>query len=139
MRTYKNQKLRLRFIYFFDSVFKNKFCWADCVSWAFNFKVKKFNPFNIDLAKTCREESEEYGTCYCGRFYQGLAVSDLNASELIKARNHELSVSEITSIKTAQQFKSKLTEKIVILCCFVLILIIGLLVLEAAFVSSIKF
>ncbi len=69
LRTYK-----LKFIQHFDSLFKNRYCWADCVSWAFS---NKWNPFKIE--KGCRSDKE---LCYCGRFYNGRATDEMTEEEI---------------------------------------------------------
>lgn len=137
----KVEKMRFNLIQYFDRVFKNQFCWADCLSWAFNFRVKDYNPFNIELAKTCREESEESGgnTCYCGRFYRGLAISELTEAQLKAVRNNSLTEREIKNIKVKQEMKARFHERVLFLCALIFFLILGMLAVEAAFVSSIKF
>jgi len=137
----KLEKFRFSFIQRFDRIFKNQYCWADCVSWAYNFRVKDYNPFNIELAKTCRQESEESsnGTCYCGRFYKGLAISELTEQQLEAARRDSLTAMEVRNIKTLQQMNARHKEQIVFIFMLLLVLIIGVLAPEAAFVASINF
>ena len=82
----KIKNRRLKFIQLFDRIFKNKYCWADCVSWAFNGslfsnEIKPVNPFKIDSSKNCRKESEGGNTCYCGRFWDGFAFDELSKEE----------------------------------------------------------
>lgn len=104
----KVHKIRFALVSLIDEVFRNRFCWADCVSWAFNYRVKKWNPFNIELAKTCREESEESeSACYCGRFYKGIPVDEFTREELEKVQNGVLSEDVIKSIKNRLYGKSK--------------------------------
>lgn len=72
----KAQNRRLMFIYWFDRIFTNWLCWADCVSWALN--RRSWNLWKIDKAKDCRAESMEgyYRSCYCGRFQNGKAANE---------------------------------------------------------------
>lgn len=66
------KKRKLRFVYWFDKKFPGKYCWADCVSWAFNSGA--FNPFKIGNAQACKTESEidaYYHQCYCGGWSKG--------------------------------------------------------------------
>lgn len=137
----KTKKLRFDFIRHFDRFFRNEFCWADCVSWAYNFRVKNWNPFNIEEAKSCREESEESkcGTCYCGRFYKGLAISDLTEIQADAARKDLLTEREIRNIKLKQLMRERYKERVYFLIALVFFLLLGMLAVEAAFVSSIKF
>lgn len=82
----KVKKRRLKFIQVFDRLFKNKYCWADCVSWAFNGSlfsnsIRPISPFKIDSSESCRKESEGWNTCYCGRFCNGFAFDELSKEE----------------------------------------------------------
>lgn len=64
--------LKLRFIGFFHSkLFPGKYCWADCVSWAYG--RKRWNPFRIDSSRGCKTESKEreHHACYCGGWKDG--------------------------------------------------------------------
>lgn len=76
----KTERLKLKFITWFDGVFKNKYCWADCVAWSFG---KRWNPFKIE--KGCRHESE--APCYCGRFYKGKAIDEMTVEEFEIVKN----------------------------------------------------
>ncbi len=81
---FHNQRLerkKLKFIVWFHSKFPNKYCWADCVVWAFS--PKKLNPFSIDSANACEAESKTHSTsmCYCGNWREGKCYDKLSKEE----------------------------------------------------------
>lgn len=65
------EKKKMRFVTWWFGLFPGKYCWADCVTWAFS--PKRYNPFNIDTSKGCEEESKthEHESCYCGNWNAG--------------------------------------------------------------------
>jgi hypothetical protein len=74
------KKIKLRFVQWWYKVNPGKYCWADCVS--FVFSPKRFNPFKIDKATCCKEESiQTEGMCYCGQFNYGICFQELSKQE----------------------------------------------------------
>lgn len=73
--------LKLKFIDWFYDKFSGKYCWADCVAWAYN--SGRFNPFNIDKSLGCEEESKTHPceSCYCGIWNNGRCYSSLSEEE----------------------------------------------------------
>lgn len=71
---------RMRFVSWFHSLFPGKYCWADCVSWAYS---KSWNPFIIDNAKGCEQESLDHPhrLCYCGGWKDGKCYDKLTKEE----------------------------------------------------------
>lgn len=62
---------KLKFIRWFHSLFPGKYCWTDCVAWAYS--KTRWNPFKIDGSKGCEVESIEHQVkaCYCGSWKDG--------------------------------------------------------------------
>lgn len=91
-------KRKLHFVAWFDKKFPGKYCWADCVSWAFDWRC--FNPFKIGRAEGCKIESEQYPhCCYCGKWsngklWQGLSKEERNAirgmEEIVHSEDEDL-------------------------------------------------
>lgn len=71
---------KLKFIRRFASLFVGKYCWADCVAWAFS--ATRFNPFKIEPSKGCEIESADKKTCYCGGWADGKCVEKLSETEI---------------------------------------------------------
>lgn len=66
----ENKKLRFA-SWWFDRD-RSKYCWADCVMWAFS--QYRFNPWKIDTSKGCELESKDHQckACYCGIWQDGI-------------------------------------------------------------------
>lgn len=58
-------KTKLCFITWLDSRLPNRFCWTDCVGWAFD--PMAFNPFKLRRPVGCKLDDH----CYCGRYVFG--------------------------------------------------------------------
>jgi hypothetical protein len=71
-------RLKLKFITWFFNKHPDKYCWADCVSWAYS---PKLNPFKVDSASACEKESSDTGSCYCGCWYKGKCYLTLSSEE----------------------------------------------------------
>jgi len=70
----------MRFASWWHNQFPGKYCWADCVSWVFDWK--RFNPFRIEKAGGCKIESETYPfNCYCGCWINGKCWDLLSEKE----------------------------------------------------------
>jgi hypothetical protein len=80
-------KAKLGFISWFHPRYPGKYCWADCVSWAIS--PYKFNPFRIDNAVGCKNESETHSTrsCYCGGWNNGKCFDLLTEKQKQIARD----------------------------------------------------
>lgn len=74
-------KRKLRFVQWWDDKYPGKYCWADCVSWAFN--PYSFNPFKIADSGACEIESKEHQhkMCYCGGWDNGVCFAKLPTEE----------------------------------------------------------
>lgn len=74
-------KSKLKFIGWFHDRFKGKYCWADCVAWAYN--PSQFNPFKAGTSKGCKIESKQHDTkmCYCGGWNNGVCWDTLPKQE----------------------------------------------------------
>lgn len=74
-------KIKLRFISWFHKLFPAKYCWGDCVAWAYDHK--RFNPFKIESAEGCKEESKTHSTnmCYCCGWENGKCWEKLPKEE----------------------------------------------------------
>ncbi len=92
MRTIKYKALRifhrdyiadkkLKFVQWWDRINPGKYCWADCVSWAFD--PEQWNPFKIGGSEGCEIESieHEHEICYCGGWNKGVCFATLPQSE----------------------------------------------------------
>lgn len=79
--------IKLKFVRWFHSKFPAKYCWADCVAWAYS--RNRFNPFRIDKATACDLESREgdNGMCYCGGWNKGQCFDKLSKEEREAYRN----------------------------------------------------
>jgi len=66
----RKTKVKLKFINWFFNLFPDKYCWADCVSWAYSNRI---NPFKISSSLPCKIESKEHehNLCYCGGWTNG--------------------------------------------------------------------
>lgn len=75
------QKMKLQFADWFHKKFPGKYCWADCVSWANDWR--RFNPFKIHNSTACERESfwEPPYTCYCGAWNNGKCYDLLSEKE----------------------------------------------------------
>jgi len=75
------QKIKLKFVSWWDSKNIGTYCWADCVSWAFS--PTQWNPFTIGKSDGCRIESitHEHESCYCGQWSKGICFCALPKSE----------------------------------------------------------
>lgn len=84
-------RLKLKFIKWFHSKFPGKYCWADCVAWAYS---KSWNPFTVDRSEGCKKESTEHSTksCYCGGWQKGKCFDLLSKEdqEKIVAGKYEI-------------------------------------------------
>ena len=78
---------KLSFVRWFDNFFKGKYCWTDCVGWAFD--SERFNPFKIDTSKGCEADSRENELCYCGGWKKGVCFAKLSKKEQGKIRQNE--------------------------------------------------
>lgn len=85
-------RFKLRFIGWFHSKFPAKYCWADCVSWAYS---KRWNPFKIDKAKACEIESVTHSCeqCYCGAWNRGKCWDLISEKEREALRQSETELS----------------------------------------------
>lgn len=64
------EKKKLKFVKWFHSLQPHKYCWTDCV--AFAYSPTRLNPFKIDNSIGCKIESESNcENCYCGSWYKG--------------------------------------------------------------------
>jgi hypothetical protein len=74
------QKLKLKFVYWLNKKFPGRYCWADCVAWAFS---KRRNPFKISDSSGCKRESETHSSdsCYCGGWVKGKCFDLLSEKE----------------------------------------------------------
>lgn len=65
------ESAKLKFVKWFSDQYSGKYCWADCVMWAYN--ATRFNPYKIDKATGCAQESIDHDTqsCYCGGWNSG--------------------------------------------------------------------
>lgn len=72
---------KLTFVRWFHSKHPGKYCWADCVSYAFS--SSSINPFKIQSAIGCKKESLEHSckACYCGAWSQGKCFDLLSKEE----------------------------------------------------------
>lgn len=75
-------KIKLRLAYILYWLFPKKFCWADCVSWAYSRRW-----FGIDSSNGCKKESEGNKTCYCGLWVNGKFFPSLSKDEQEILRN----------------------------------------------------
>jgi hypothetical protein len=82
----KIEKHKLKFVSWFDNLFKGKYCWTDCVSFAFS--PERFNPFRIESSKGCEIESikHQHKLCYCGGWQNGKCFAKLSKEEQNKIR-----------------------------------------------------
>ena len=78
---------KLKFATWWDNINSGKYCWADCVSWAFS--PEEWNPFKISSSKGCEIESieHEHESCYCGGWNKGVCFSLLSTDEQKKIRD----------------------------------------------------
>jgi len=78
-------RLKIKFVSWFNDRYRGKYCWADCVAWAYS---KRLNPFKIDSSKGCEIESKEHSTnlCYCGGWKDGKCFALLPKEEQEKIR-----------------------------------------------------
>lgn len=94
-RFHKNhlERKKIRFVSWFDSVFPGKYCWAECVSWAFN--CYNLNPFTIERSKGCKQESidHEHKMCYCGGWQGGKCWALLTDEQQNKIKKERSGVS----------------------------------------------
>jgi len=77
----------MKFINWFYKKFPGKYCWTDCVSWA--YASERWNPFKIDRPTGCATESKEHPTkaCYCGCWMNGKCWDLLSKEEQEKIKN----------------------------------------------------
>lgn len=80
------EKFKLKVASLLHSMFPGKYCWADCV--VFAFSNTRWNPFKIDSAKGCEIESKEHSTkmCYCGGWNNGQCWDKLPKKEQERIR-----------------------------------------------------
>lgn len=71
-------KLKIRFITWFHSLFPGRYCWADCVAWAYS---NKWNPFKIMRSRPCEIDSLDNKSCYCGSWQDGKCWNNLSKEE----------------------------------------------------------
>ncbi len=84
------QDIKLTFVQWFHSkLYPGKYCWADCVGWAFS--PTRFNPYDIESSKGCEAESKEHEceTCYCGSWHKGVCFDTLTKKEQQKVRDEQ--------------------------------------------------
>lgn len=67
--TKRIEKKKLKFVKWFHSFQPHKYCWTDCV--AFAYSPFRINPFKIDAPIGCKIDSETSNHCYCGSWYKG--------------------------------------------------------------------
>ena len=74
-------KLKLKFVSWFDAKYPGKYCWDDCVAWAYS--PRRFNPYKIENSKGCETESKTHDTesCYCGGWVNGKCYALLTEQE----------------------------------------------------------
>ncbi len=74
-------KLKLKFIIWFHSFFAGKYCWAECVAWAYS--PTRINPFLIQKSFPCAQESEDdqIQACYCGSWQNGVCFDTLSKKQ----------------------------------------------------------
>lgn len=77
--------LKLKFMFWFYDQIPKKYCWADCVSWAFD--TESFNPFKIGRSGGCCTESKERIACYCGCWVEGKHTTEITDKEMEETRN----------------------------------------------------
>lgn len=70
---------KIKFVTWFSRLFPGKYCWTECVSWAYSSSA--FNPFKIEKSNGCRTESLDKESCYCGQWYKGKCFSLLSDEE----------------------------------------------------------
>lgn len=72
---------KLKIAAWVDKKYPGKYCWADCVIWAYS--PYKFNPFKIDKSDACKKESIEHSCklCYCGGWNNGVCFALLPQEE----------------------------------------------------------
>lgn len=72
---------KIRFISLFHAKRPGKYCWADCVAWAYN--SGRFNPYRIDKSVGCEFESLTHDSkmCYCGGWNNGKCWDSLSTEE----------------------------------------------------------
>lgn len=75
--------------WFHSKLYPGKYCWADCVSWAFS--PTRFNPFEIQTSGGCEVESKEHEheACYCGSWYKGVCFDTLSKKEQQAIRDEQ--------------------------------------------------
>jgi len=80
-------KRKLSFAGWLHHKFKGKYCWADCVGWAYN--PARLNPFKIENSNACCEESKTHSTnmCYCGGWNNGVCYDLLSKEEKQKMKD----------------------------------------------------
>lgn len=81
---------KLRFISWWYNRNRRKYCWPDCVSWAYN--PYRINPFIIDSCRGCQIESEfsQSASCWCGAWNNGVFKKDANDQKVsIEKENTE--------------------------------------------------
>jgi len=74
-------RFKLKVAKLLHSSFPGKYCWADCVTWA--YARKRWNPFKIDNARGCEQESKDHPhkLCYCGGWQDGQCWDKLPKKE----------------------------------------------------------
>lgn len=89
---------KMKFISWFHNLYPDKYCWTDCVGWA--FRSDSFNPFRIENARGCEIESiqHEHQCCYCGGWQSGKCFSKLSDEEQEKMRNRFEKEKEISGL-----------------------------------------
>lgn len=60
---------KLKFILWFTKRFPGKYCWAECVSFAYG--SGQWNPFKVMDSKGCEAASKKEMACYCGQWCEG--------------------------------------------------------------------
>lgn len=81
------EKYKMKFVTWWDKKFPGKYCWADCVSWAFAYD--RWNPFKIESSRGCEIESKTdglYKMCYCGGWKDGICFAKLPKEEQLRIR-----------------------------------------------------
>lgn len=84
-------KFKMWFVQIWHDLVPGKYCWADCVSWAYG---SRWNPFKIESSSGCITESKEHkdGCCYCGMCHKGVHWDTLSKeaqAKILKQRDEQ--------------------------------------------------
>ncbi len=70
--------LKLKFVSWFHMKHPGKYCWADCVSWAFS---KRWNPYKIKKTESCAILSKGIYQCDCGCYVNGVCWDKMSQAQ----------------------------------------------------------